>query len=73
MNNKKELIVFGVCIVLVGLFIFVLPRLNDVVRDKNNLEEESYDVISDKRNTEIQFKFKLLEFFTNNGLITAKK
>ena len=40
MSNKKELIVFGVCMVLVGLFIFVLPRLNDVVRDKNNLEEE---------------------------------
>ena len=39
---------------------------------KNNLEEESYDVISDKRNTEIQFKFKLIEFFANNSLFTAK-
>ena len=39
---------------------------------KENLEEESYDVISDKSNTEIKFKFKLIEFFANNSLFTAK-
>lgn len=39
---------------------------------KENLEEESYDVISDKSNTEVKFKFKLIEFFANNNLFTAK-
>lgn len=38
-----------------------------------NLSDEEYALISDNSNSEIQFKFKLLEFFTNNGLITAKK
>lgn len=40
---------------------------------EDQLSEEEFALISDKSNTEIQFKFKLLEFFTNNGLITAKK
>ena len=40
---------------------------------ENNLSEEEFALVSDKSNNEIQFKFKLLEFFTNNGLITAKK
>lgn len=39
---------------------------------QNNLNEEEFALVSDQ-NPEIQFKFKLLEFFTNNGLITAKK
>ena len=39
---------------------------------QDNLNEEEFALISD-HNPEIQFKFKLLEFFTNNGLITAKK
>lgn len=39
---------------------------------QNNLNEEEFALVSD-HNPEIQFKFKLLEFFTNNGLITAKK
>ena len=40
---------------------------------KNDLSEEEFALISDKENNGIQFKFKLLEFFTNNGLFTAKK
>lgn len=40
---------------------------------QNNLSEEEFALVSDNSNNEIQFKFKLLEFFTNNGLITAKK
>ena len=40
---------------------------------KENLSEEEYALISDDSNTQIQFKFKLLEFFTNSGFITAKK
>ena len=39
----------------------------------DNLSDEEYALISDNSNPEIQFKFKLLEFFTNRGLITAKK
>lgn len=40
---------------------------------KENLSNEEYALISDDSNTQIQFKFKLLEFFTNSGFITAKK
>ncbi len=40
---------------------------------ENNLTEEEFALVSDKSNEGIKFKFKLLEFFTNNGLITAKK
>lgn len=40
---------------------------------QTQLSDEEYSLISDKSDSEIQFKFKLLEFFTNNGLITAKK
>lgn len=40
---------------------------------QENLSEEEFALISDKSDSEIKFKFKLLEFFTNNGLITAKK
>lgn len=39
---------------------------------EDNLNQEEFALVSDNSN-EIQFKFKLLEFFTNNGLITAKK
>ena len=39
---------------------------------QDNLSEEEFALVSD-HNPEIQFKLKLLEFFTNNGLITAKK
>lgn len=40
---------------------------------EDNLSEEEFALISDQSNNEIQFKFKLLEFFANSGLITAKK
>lgn len=40
---------------------------------ENNLTEEEFALVSDQSNNEIQFKFKLLEFFVNNGFITAKK
>lgn len=40
---------------------------------ENSLSEEEFALISDQSNSEIQFKFKLLEFFNNAGLITAKK
>ena len=40
---------------------------------KDNLSEEEYALVSDDSSTEINFKFKLLEFFTNSGFITAKK
>ena len=40
---------------------------------QNNLSEEEFALISDNQSSNIQFKFKLLEFFTDNGIITAKK
>lgn len=40
---------------------------------ENNLSEEEFALVSQEEDNEIQFKFKLLEFFTNSGLITAKK
>ena len=40
---------------------------------QDNLSEEEFALISDEHSNEIQFKFKLLEFFTNSGIITAKK
>ena len=46
----------------------------DLLQD--NMSDEEYDLITnsnDNSSDEIQFKFKLLEFFNNNDLITAKK
>ncbi len=40
---------------------------------KDNMSEEEFSLISDNSNSNIQFKFKLIEFFNQNGLITAKK
>ena len=40
---------------------------------KNNMNEEEFALISDNKNSDIQFKFKLLEFFSEHGIITAKK
>ena len=40
---------------------------------KNNLSKEEFALVSNNRNNGIQFKFKILEFFNNNGFITAKK
>ena len=39
---------------------------------QNNLSNEEYQIISDTNNSEISFKFKLIEFFEQKGLITAK-
>ena len=38
-----------------------------------NLTDEEFSIVSDTSNKNIKFKFKLLEFFNNAGLITAKK
>lgn len=38
---------------------------------EENLDTESYNIISDETNSEIQFKFKLIEFFAEKGLFTA--
>lgn len=39
---------------------------------KENLSEEEFTLISDNSSSEINFKFKLLEIFSNNNLLTAK-
>jgi stage II sporulation protein R len=39
---------------------------------ENELSQEDYALISDNSSTSITFKFKLLEFFANSGVITAK-
>ena len=39
---------------------------------QNTLSNEEYAIISNNSNPEIKLKFKLLEFFTNSGLLTAK-
>ncbi len=38
---------------------------------EENLDKESYNLISDENNSEIKFKFKLVEFFAEKGLFTA--
>ena len=40
---------------------------------EENLEEESYSIISDNKKGNIKFKFKLIEFFAERGLFTANK
>ena len=40
---------------------------------EDNLSEEEYALVSDNSDVKIQFKFKILEFFNENGFITAKK
>ena len=37
------------------------------------LSYENYKIVSDSDNTSFSIKFKLIEFFENSGLITAKK
>ena len=39
---------------------------------KENLNEEEYQIISDTDRPSINFKFRLIEFFTENNLLTAK-
>lgn len=40
---------------------------------KNDLSEEEFALVSENSSNDIKFKFKLVEFFANKGLITAKK
>ena len=39
---------------------------------EENLDTESYNIISDKENSGFTFKFKIIEFFAEKGLFTAK-
>lgn len=39
---------------------------------ENEMSEEEFALISDSSNSDINFKFKLLELFSNSGLLTAK-
>ena len=40
---------------------------------EDTLSEEEYALVSEDSDVKIQFKFKLLEFFNENGFITARK
>ena len=40
---------------------------------QENLNDEEYKIISDTDSPSISFKFKLIEFFTHNNFLTAKK
>ena len=40
---------------------------------EENLEKESYTIISDNKKSNFKFKFKLIEFFAEKGLFTANK
>lgn len=50
----------------------VVPDKSKEVMEEN-LNEEEYALISDDYNNELQFKFKLIEFFQEFGILTAKK
>ena len=39
---------------------------------ENNLNKESYQIISEKEDSSFTFKFKLIEFFAERGFFTAK-
>ena len=50
----------------------ILPNESkEILQD--SLNEEEYRLISDNTDTSINIKFKLIEFFTENNIITAKK
>ena len=55
-----------------------IDSTNGIVSDsskqtlKETLSEENYKIISKSENSDITIKFKLIEFFEKNGLITAK-
>lgn len=40
---------------------------------EQNLEQESYTIISDKNKSNVKFKFKLIEFFAQNNLFEIAK
>ena len=50
----------------------VVPEESKEIMEEN-LSEEEFALISDSSNDELQFKFKLIEFFQEHGLLTAKK
>jgi len=49
--------------------------VNDEAKEnlENNLEKESYNIISDNKKSNIKFKFRLIEFFAEKGFFTANK
>lgn len=49
--------------------------VDDSAKDnlEENLEKESYTIISNKENSNIKFKFKLIEFFAEKGLFEVAK
>ena len=49
--------------------------VNDEAKEnlEENLEEESYTLISNTKKTNIKFKFKLIEFFSENNLFKISK
>lgn len=49
----------------------IVPEESKELLDQN-LSEEDYSLISEN-STEVKFKFKIVEFFQNNNLFTAKK
>lgn len=51
----------------------VVPEESKEIMEDNLNNEEEFALISNNSGNDIQFKFKLLEFLNNNGLITAKK
>lgn len=50
----------------------IVPDESKEIFDEN-LTDEEFSIVSDTSNKNVKFKFKLLEFFNNTGLITAKK
>ena len=50
----------------------VVPEESKEVME-DNLDEEEFALVSNSSNNELQFKFKLIEFFQEHGLLTAKK
>lgn len=39
---------------------------------QENLNTESYNIISKSNDSKLEFKFKIIEFFAEKGLFTAK-
>lgn len=50
----------------------IVPDESKEILEKN-LTDEEYKIISDTDNPTINFKFKLIEIFTQNNILTAKK
>ena len=65
------------CVMFPSLcFVDISSGTVDDTAQKNleeNLEKESYTIISDRENSNIKFKFKLIEFFAEKGLFEVAK